>query len=292
MCARPVFRFAPSPNGLLHLGHAYSALLNQKLARLFGGDMLLRIENIDTVRCTRQFEAQMLADLEWIGFEWLDEPRRQSEHFDTYARHIQLLADAGLVYRSTLSRADIARIVETHEAQGLVWPRDPDGAPLFPGRDFEPSDVDDDTPHALRLDMTRALDHVKSEWAWHEFAAGLDSDGDNSTGHRQVDADPALWGDVVLARKDTPTSYHVSVVVDDALAGVSHVVRGSDLYAATGVHIVLQALFGFAQPVYHHHTLIVNETGLKLSKSKGDTAIAALREGGMTKQDLQRLIGL
>ncbi|MGB7433247.1 MAG: tRNA glutamyl-Q(34) synthetase GluQRS [Ahrensia sp.] len=286
MTDKPVFRFAPSPNGLLHLGHAYSALLNQHLARRAGGVMLLRIEDIDTVRCTPRLEAQMLDDLAWLGFEWDGEPRRQSAHFDVYADYLQRLTDEGLIYRSTLSRADCARIVESREAHGLMWPRDPDGAPLFPGRDYEPSDVPDDMLHALRLDMNLALAHCGAPLSWHEAGGGQKGE----TG--LLDADPAQWGDVVLARKDTPTSYHLSVVVDDALQGVTHVVRGADLMAATSVHALLQALFGFSQPAYHHHGLIVNEAGDKLSKSRGDTAIASLRQAGMTPDDIRRLVGL
>lgn len=248
--------------------------------------MLLRIENIDTVRCTPQLEAQMLDDLAWLGFEWHGEPRRQSAHFDVYADYLQRLTDEGLVYRSTLSRRDCARIVESHEAQGLDWPRDPDGAPLFPGRAYEPEVLDDDMPYALRLDMRRALAHLGVPLCWHEEGGG--QSGETGT----LDADPAQWGDVVLARKDTPTSYHLSVVVDDALQGVTHIVRGADLMAATSVHTLLQALFGFSQPVYHHHGLIVNEAGDKLSKSRGDTAIASLRQAGMTPDDIRRLVGL
>lgn len=281
----PVFRFAPSPNGLLHLGHAYSALLNMRMAQAANGRLLLRIEDIDTTRCTPALEAQMLEDLRWLGLEWEEPVRRQSDHFDDYRAALDRLADAGLAYRSSMSRGDVSRFVEAYEAGGAVWPRDPDGAPLFPGRAHDPGDE----AGVWRLDVAAALDHLGSsgDLGWMELGAG----NAGETGWQG--ADPSVWGDFVLARRDTPTSYHLSVVVDDALQGVTHVVRGRDLFAATSAHVLLQALLGLPQPVYCHHDLIVDDAdGRKLSKSRGDTALASLRAAGSTPADIRRKIGV
>lgn len=285
MNEQPVFRFAPSPNGELHLGHAYSALFNQHMAREAEGQLLLRIEDIDTARCTPALEAQMLHDLEWIGFEWNGSIRKQSEHFDLYADYLERLEEGGLVYPSTLSRSDIGRIVAAEEERGVVWPRDPDGAPKFPGREYD-AKPEDGQPFSWRLDVEAAAARVGESLFWTETGAGPEAE----TG--VVSADPSVWGDAVLVRKDTPTSYHLSVVVDDALQGVTHVVRGQDLFAATAMHVLLQELFGLAQPVYHHHGLIVADDGLKLSKSRRDTSIRALREAGLQPADIRRMVGL
>ncbi|MBO6640085.1 MAG: tRNA glutamyl-Q(34) synthetase GluQRS [Roseitalea sp.] len=282
----PVFRFAPSPNGLLHLGHAYSALLNFDMARAAGGRFLLRIEDIDTARCMPALEARMLEDLRWLGLEWEEPVRRQSEHFDDYRRALDALADAGLAYRSAMSRGDIRRFVEAREAEGAIWPHDPDGAPLFPGRDHEDGP---DARSAWRLDVAAALDHLRNtaDLGWMEQGAGPDGE----TGWQA--ADPSAWGDFVLARRDTPTSYHLSVVIDDAQQGITHVVRGRDLFAATSAHVLLQELLGLLRPAYHHHDLVMDEDGgRKLSKSRGDTALAALRSAGATPADIRRMVGL
>ncbi|WP_306025526.1 tRNA glutamyl-Q(34) synthetase GluQRS [Oceaniradius stylonematis] len=282
----PVFRFAPSPNGLLHLGHAYSALLNFDMARAAGGRFLMRIEDIDTVRCTPELEARMLEDLAWLGLEWEEPVRRQSEHFADYRAALEALTDAGLAYRSAMSRGDIRRLVEAHEAEGVLWPRDPDGAPLFPGREHE---GDEEEGGVWRLDVAAALDHLgaRDQLGWMEEGTGPAGE----TGWQA--ADPAVWGDFVLARRDTPTSYHLSVVVDDALQGVTHVVRGRDLFMATSAHVLLQDLLCLPRPVYHHHDLVMDDDGTrKLSKSRGDTALAALREAGMTPGDVRRMVGL
>src|SRR5216683_206211 len=216
----PVFRFAPSPNGYLHLGHALSALLNFDMAQAAGGRLLLRIEDIDAARCRPDYERAIYDDLAWLGIVWEQPVRRQSAHFDDYRAALARLDAQGLVYPSFESRGEIARLVAEQERQG-AWPRDPDGAPLYPA-----------------------------------------------------------WGDVVLARKETPTSYHLSVVIDDALQGVTHVVRGQDLFWSTSVHRLLQALRGLPAPIYHHHRLILDAGGQKLSKSTRATALRSLREAG------------
>lgn len=289
--APPVFRFAPSPNGRLHLGHALSALLNFDMAQAAGGRFLLRIEDIDLSRCRPEFEASILEDLAGLGIRWEEPVRRQSEHFDAYAAALAVLDRAGLLMRSYASRREIAEAARAADAAGAGWPRDPDGAPLFPGDARLPAADeiarrrDGGEPAAIRLDMGRALS-VAGPLTWRETGAG--PSGETGT----IAADPAAWGDVVLARKETPTSYHLSVVVDDALQGVTHVVRGRDLFHSTAVHRLLQRLLGLPEPVYHHHALVLDETGEKLSKSRGGTVLADLRAGGATPQDIRAMVGL
>lgn len=290
--APPVFRFAPSPNGALHLGHAYSALINQQLARENNGVLLLRIEDIDQTRCTPELEIEMLEDLQWLGIEWQGTPRRQSEHFADYADALDTLMDAGLVYPAFMSRGDIRRAIAEKKENGEDWPNDPDGTPLYPGQERNWSTAQQEaeqktTPHyALRLNMRAALNHVGGDLVWQETGAGQQGE----TG--ECLAEPAAWGDVVLARSDTPTSYHLSVVIDDALQKVTHVVRGRDLFHATSVHRVLQTLLGLPVPEYHHHDLVLDDDERKLSKSAGDTSLRALRQAGMTADDIRRMVGL
>ncbi|QKV20284.1 tRNA glutamyl-Q(34) synthetase GluQRS [Oricola thermophila] len=282
--SQAVFRFAPSPNGALHLGHAYSAIVNFELARETGGRFLLRMEDIDTERCSPELERGILEDLEWLGIEWDGPVRRQSEHFDDYRAALEALEAEGLVYRSWLSRSEIRRLVEAREEELGSWPRDPDGAPLFPGSRDETGDPAE--PHLLRLDMEQAIARIGMPQYWQEGGAGPGGE----TG--PVEADPAAWGDVVLARRDTPTSYHLSVVIDDALQGVTHVVRGRDLFHSTSVHVVLQELLGLPRPNYVHHDLVLGDDGRKLSKSRRDTSLRSLREAGFTPGDIRRTIGL
>jgi glutamyl-Q tRNA(Asp) synthetase len=286
----PVFRFAPSPNGYLHLGHAYSALLNFDLARQSGGQLLLRIEDIDLARCRPEFQAAIIEDLAWLGISWNTPVRRQSEHFADYRAATERLAGMGLLYPSFESRADIARLVAAEEAKG-PWPRDPDGAPLYPGiaRSLSPAAIAElkrtDAPMALRLDMAEALKSGGS-LSWTELGGGPAGEAGI------VPAMPEAWGDVVLARKETPTSYHLAVVIDDALQGVSHVVRGQDLFWSTSVHRLLQCLLGLPQPVYQHHPLVLDSAGAKFSKSAGSTSLRELRALGVTPAEIRRIVGL
>jgi glutamyl-Q tRNA(Asp) synthetase len=294
--ARPVFRFAPSPNGLLHLGHALSALVNFQIAQKLGGRFLLRMEDIDTVRCSEAFEDAIYEDLRWLGIEWESPVRRQSEHFDTYREALDALYGEGLIYPATLSRSALKRTIAEAEARGETWPRDPDGAPLYPLAERNRSSreqrqiIESGEPFAWRLNMKRAQAAIgKADISWIEFHA-RDNAGDNSD--EEIRTDPAAWGDVILARKDTPTSYHLSVVVDDHLQDITHIVRGKDLAQATSVHRLLQSLLGYQVPVYHHHDLVLGDDGQKLSKSRDDTSLASLRAGGMTPADIRRMIGL
>lgn len=284
----PVFRFAPSPNGYLHLGHALSALLNFEMARAAGGRFLLRIEDIDAARCRPEYEDAIYDDLAWLGIAWEEPVRRQSAHLDGYRAALARLD--GLVYPSFESRGEIARLVAERERHGS-WPRDPDGAPLYPGDARSLSDAERKRrmqagePYALRLDTAAAMART-GPLTWIETGAGPGGETGVVTGA------PQRWGDVVLARKDTPTSYHLSVVIDDALQGVTQVVRGQDLFRSTDVHRLLQALLDLPTPQYHHHDLILGADGQKLSKSTRATALRALRADGADPIDIRKLVGL
>ena len=286
----PAFRFAPSPNGYLHLGHALSALVNFEMARAAGGRLLLRIEDIDAARCRPEYEQAIYEDLAWLGITWEEPVRRQSAHFDDYRAGLARLEAAGLLYPSFESRGEIARLVAERERHA-PWPRDPDGVPLYPGtaRTSSPAErrrrMTSGEPYALRLDTAAALART-GPLTWAETGAGPEGE----TG--AVAAGAQLWGDVVLARKETPTSYHLSVVLDDAHQGVTHVVRGQDLFWATGVHRLLQALLGLPAPKYHHHRLILDADGQKLSKSTRATALRALRDDGASPADIRGMVGL
>ncbi|AZO27706.1 tRNA glutamyl-Q(34) synthetase GluQRS [Mesorhizobium sp. M1B.F.Ca.ET.045.04.1.1] len=284
------FRFAPSPNGELHLGHAYSALLNQQMAARAGGRLLLRIEDIDIARCTPEFEAGIFHDLKWLGLGWEEPVRRQSEHFAEYRAVLDRLIVEELVYPGFMSRGEIRAFIA--ETGGRDWPRDPDGVPLYPSLDKALSmkerkrRIAENIPFAWRLDVEAATARMSGALSWFEFT------DETMTATHTVEAKPQAWGDVIVARRDIPTSYHLAVVVDDALQGVSHVVRGQDLYAATGVQRLLQELLGLSPPRYFHHRLILGPDGRKLSKSLKDTGLAALRHAGMSPQDVRRLVGL
>jgi glutamyl-Q tRNA(Asp) synthetase len=288
----PIFRFAPSPNGYLHLGHALSALVNSDMARAMGGRLLLRIEDIDAIRCRPEFEQAIYDDLDWLGIAWEEPVRRQSEHFADYRAALGKLDALGLVYPSFESRADIAAMVTARErAQGRPWPRDPDGAPLYPGSaaaltpEQRLQRIEAGAPYGLGLDSAAAQARIGAV-SWTEI-------GMQTAGERElVLADPGAWGDVVLARKETPTSYHLAVVVDDALQQVTHVVRGQDLYRATSVHRLLQELLGLPVPTYHHHRLLLDRDGSKLSKSTRATGLRELRQGGVTPAEIRRMVGL
>jgi len=286
----PVFRFAPSPNGYLHLGHALSALINLDMARAAGGSFLLRIEDIDRTRCRSEFETAIYEDLTWLGIVWEGPAQRQSEHFDDYRAAIARLDAEGLVYPTFESRAEIAALVADRETRG-VWPRDPDGAPLYPGsaqavlRPERARRIEAGEPYALRLDMAAAIARAGA-LDWAETGSGPDGE----TGI--IAATPARWGDVVLGRKETPTSYHLAVVIDDARQGVTNVVRGRDLFWSTAIHRLLQSLLDLPVPTYRHHRLVLDADGRKLSKSTQATALRALRQSGATAADIRRMVGL
>ena len=288
--ATPVFRFAPSPNGYLHVGHALSALLSVDMARAAGGRLLLRIEDIDETRCRPEYEQAIYDDLAWLGIAWEQPVRRQSVHLDDYRAALAKLEMQGLLYPSFESRAEIATLVAERERAG-AWPRDPDGAPIYPGnaKSMSPAErkrrIEAGDRYALRLDMPAAIARA-GPLACTETGQG--PSGETGT----MPVAPAAWGDVVLARKETPTSYHLAVVVDDALQGVTHVVRGQDLFWSTSVHRLLQTLLGLPAPAYHHHRLLLDADGKKLSKSTRATGLRELRAQGVTPADIRRIVGL
>ncbi|PTM40505.1 tRNA glutamyl-Q(34) synthetase GluQRS [Bosea sp. 124] len=288
--AQPVLRFAPSPNGRLHLGHALSALTNERLAAQMTGRLLLRIEDIDRERCTPALEQALRDDLAWLGLVFERPVRRQSEHFDDYAVALGDLRRRDLVYPCFCSRQQVrAAVLAEEAASGRRWPVDPDDAPLYPGscracgRAEAQRRIAAGEPHVLRLDMARALAAAGGELSY----VLIDAAGQAST----VAARPGRWGDVVLARKGVPTSYHLAVVTDDALQGVTHVVRGRDLEAATDIHALLQRLLGLPTPRYHFHELLTDETGRKLAKSRQSESLADLRAQGMTAVGIRQMLG-
>ncbi len=284
--AKTVVRFAPSPNGFLHLGHAYSALMNGLVARETGGRLLLRMENIDTTRCRPEFETAIRDDLSWLGLAWDTPVRRQSDHFGDYANAMDRLEKRGLVYPCFCSRGDIMAAVATRPN----WPVDPDGTPLYPGTCKHLSSGERARRFAngerasYRLDMDRALAAARGELSWSEFRGGAQP--------HEEHAAPAIWGDAVLSRKDIATSYHIAVVVDDAAQGVTDVVRGEDLFMATSLHRILQVLLDLPAPNYHHHALLRDSAGQKLAKSLRAKALRTFRQDGYTRESVLARIGL
>jgi glutamyl-Q tRNA(Asp) synthetase len=279
--SKPVLRFAPSPNGYLHLGHALSALVTWKAAELLGGTALLRIEDIDVQRCKPEFTEAIFEDLAWLGLDWPEPVLVQSERFDLYAEAANRLRDADLLYPCFCSRTEIAE-----RSTGT----DPDGAPLYPGTCRHLSNaerierLERGNPVQFRLDTETA----------RERTGMLTYSVIGPTLHDRPQiryARPERWGDIVLQRKDTPTSYHLSVVVDDAAQGVTHVTRGRDLEAATDIHVLLQMLLGQPSPTYHFHRLLLGDDGEKLAKSKGSQSLRDLRAEGWTAEDVKRAVG-
>lgn len=276
-----VFRFAPSPNGRLHLGHAYSALLNAAAAAKAGGRFLLRIEDIDRARCRPEYERAIIDDLAWLGLSFPEPPRRQSDHGADYADALASLEVRGLVYPCFCTRGEIAR--------ASAGARDPDGAPLYPGtcRAMSASERDihlaAGRSAAMRLDMARALALTPADLHWREYGEGAIE--------RLARADPAVWGDFVLKRKDMPASYHLAVVVDDALQAVTDVMRGSDLFPSTSAHRLLQELLALPAPSYRHHRLVRDSAGEKMSKSASSTTLEELRRQGVAARKVRAALG-
>ena len=283
-----VLRFAPSPNGPLHLGHALSALTGVEMARRLGGCFLVRIEDIDITRCREEHVAGILEDLAWLGIAWEEPVLRQSQRFGVYAEAAQRLEAQGLLYPCFATRLEIAEAA----AGGAI---DPDGAPLYPGLHKRLTRVQIEAriaagePYALRLHADRALEAAKRRLDGRPLSF---TELDESGAPQVVEARPERWGDTVILRKDVPASYHLAVVVDDAEQAITHVVRGRDLYAATDFQRLLQVLLGLPEPVYHHHRLVTDRDGRKLSKSAHDTALVSLRESGVSREDISRQLGL
>ncbi|MEL7211984.1 MAG: tRNA glutamyl-Q(34) synthetase GluQRS [Pseudomonadota bacterium] len=275
-------RFAPSPTGPLHLGHAYSALIAYEMAQAAGGAFLLRIEDIDQSRARPAWEAQIYDDLAWLGLGWPQPVMRQSERLEAYRDALQRLWDGGLLYPCTCKRRDILEAASApqegapaHGPDGVVYPGTCRAKP-------RPTQMPVDT--ALRLDMRKA---VKAAVIFKE--TGPEHHGTITTTPAQFRDD---IGDIVLARRDMGTSYHLAVAVDDAAQGITDVVRGADLFEATPIHVLLQRLLGLPTPRYHHHALIRDEAGKRLAKRDDARAIATYRDEGLAPADIRALIGL
>ncbi len=276
----PTTRFAPSPTGFLHVGHAFSALTAWRRARDAGGRFLLRLEDIDAARCRPEFAAAILEDLRWLGLDWDSPVRRQSEHYSDYRAVLDALASRELLYPCFCTRADIAREI----AAAASAPHGPDG-PLYPGTCRRLTDAEraariaSGVPYALRLDVDRALSAVSGPLAFEEDGEGV------------IPCTPKMFGDVVLARKDVPASYHLCVTHDDALQGVTLVTRGADLKPATHLHRLLQALLGWPAPRYAHHRLLTDAHGRRLAKRDFAATLGDLRARGVTAAELRARIG-
>jgi glutamyl-Q tRNA(Asp) synthetase len=286
MSLRPTFRFAPSPNGHLHLGHAYSAILNHDTARRMGGRFLVRIEDIDPARSSDTLIESVLHDLAWLGLAWEQPVRRQSLHMADYRAAADRLADMGLLYLCFATRTEIDAAA-TRAGAG----RDPDGAPIYPGlwRGADRTRIADamtsGLPFCQRIDIAKALRVIRGPLTYETFEP-------EERASRAVLAKPERWGDAIIVRKETPTSYHLSVVVDDAMQGVTHVLRGAELEPATDIHRLLQELWSLPVPRYHHHRLVMGDDGRKLSKSLGAMSLRTLKRQGATPIDVRRLLGL
>lgn len=271
-----VTRFAPSPTGRLHLGHAFSALTAHDAARAAGGRFLLRIEDTDRARCKPEFEQAIYEDLAWLGITWDEPPRRQSEHMAEYEAGLQKLIDAGLCYRCFMTRQQV--LVSLAHA-----PHGPEQQPFF-GEPLPPEE------EAARIAVGEAF-------SWRiSIARARETLGDRALTYTDQDGthavDPARLGDAVIGRKDFPASYHLACVLDDAVQGVTHVIRGEDIRDSVHLHVVLQKLFGLSTPLYVHHRLIVDEHGKRLAKRDNARSLAILRDAGATPTDVRKLVGL
>lgn len=281
-------RFAPSPNGLLHVGHALSAIFAHDTARLNGGRFLLRIEDIDLERRRPEFVSAIYEDLSWLGLTWEEPVLVQSEHFKEYLAAADKLVAMGLLYPCFATRSEIADAADPEKT-------DPDGAPIYPGlwKGASAEQIGErmaagETP-ALRLNMDGALKALHAKRGERPLTfIEVAEDGSEHT----IIAEPQRWGDAIIVRKDVPASYHLSVVVDDARQGVTHVTRGRDLFAATDLQRLLQELLDLPEPVYSHHRVICWADGRKLSKSNQDMGLRALRDEGATPADIRKVIGL
>ncbi len=285
-----ITRFAPSPTGFLHLGHAYSAILAHDAARAAGGEFLLRIEDIDAARCRPEFETAIHDDLAWLGLRWPTPVRRQSEHLAAYAAVLERLNTLGVVYRCFLTRKEIVALslsaphTPGEGSDGVVYA----GPVQHMSADEEEDRISRGEPFAWRLSIRYSQDLLGEDFARLGF---VERDEGSNTEH-MVTARPALLGDVILGRKDTPTSYHLSVTHDDALQGVTHVIRGEDLRASTHVHVLLQRLLGLPTPVYMHHHLLTGPDGKRYAKRDQSLTLAALRQAGAYPAEIRARIGL
>jgi glutamyl-Q tRNA(Asp) synthetase len=285
--APDVTRFAPSPTGYLHLGHAFAALYAADLAAQSGGRFLVRIEDTDRTRARPEFEAAIFEDMAWLGLAWEEPVRRQSEHFDDYARALARLKSLGCAYPCFCTRKEI----EAEFAASVTAPHGPDG-PIYPGtcRGLSATEREQrlarGDQHAWRLDVAKAVALIGAPLSFEELGGGPNGE------HAVIAVKPDLFGDFVLARKDAPASYHLAVVVDDALQGVTLVTRGNDLFAAAHVHRLLQALLQLPVPQYSHHRLILDASGKRLAKRDQATTLKHLRADGWSPARVREVLGL
>jgi glutamyl-Q tRNA(Asp) synthetase len=268
-------RFAPSPTGLLHLGHAASARAVWDMAARVGGEVLLRIEDIDITRCRPEYTAAIYEDLHWLGFEWPELVRVQSEHFADYAGVVEALEARGLAYRCFRTRAEIA--AQTSAGKAFT------SAPLAPAE--EQARLQAGEAFAWRLSLAACQAALGA--SYHDLSFQLETE----TGTETRRADPGLHGDIVIARKDSPSAYHIAATHDDALQGMTHIIRGADLADAPHIQTLLQVLMGWPQPIYHHHALLMGPDGKRLSKTHGSISLAELRQDGKTPDDIWAMIG-
>ncbi len=279
-----VTRFAPSPSGFLHLGHAHSALCAFEAARTAAGHFVLRIEDIDTVRCRPEFEAAIFEDLRWLGLSWEHPVRRQSEHFDDYAKSLKRLNDLGVLYRCFKTRREVmADMVRAPHGVGEVY--------AGPANKMSTAEEDDrigaGQPFAWRLSLAAAREVLCTNWErLHFIEEGAGPDGEQG----KITARPEILGDVILARKDITTSYHLSVVHDDTLQGINHVVRGVDLFESTHMHVLLQNLLQMPTPIYRHHGLINDDSGKRLAKRNAAASLHTYRKQGLNRQDMHQML--
>lgn len=285
---KPILRFAPSPNGFLHPGHAFSACVTADLAEKLGGTWLLRIEDIDQHRSKPEFIKAIYEDLTWLGLNWPEPVLLQSTRFEEYQKAAKFLKDKNLLYPCFCSRKQIKENAGIQENAGIE--KDPDGAPLYPGtcKNLSPKEIkqklNTKLPVQYRLNMNKAID-LTGPLSFKQIQPE-NSSIDNLT-ITTIDCRPERWGDVVIQRKFIPSSYHLSVVLDDAMQNITHITRGKDLLAATDVHRVLQSLLGLPQPIYFHHELISDPQQQKLAKSKGSASLRDLRLSGISSNELR-----
>ncbi|PHS24103.1 MAG: tRNA glutamyl-Q(34) synthetase GluQRS [Robiginitomaculum sp.] len=276
-----VTRFAPSPSGLLHKGHAYSALYAFAAAQKAGGCFILRIEDIDTTRCRAPFERAIIEDLHWLGLRWEEPVRRQSDHFDDYKCALKKLENLGVLYRCFLTRREVlSEIVRAPHGVGEVY-QGPD-TPM--SQNEEAKWLARGEAYAWRLSLRAARDVLGPRWAQLQFIE--DGTGPNGE-HGKIHAQPQRLGDVVLARKDIGTSYHLAVTHDDALQGITHIIRGQDLFESTHIHVLIQALLDMPTPTYRHHRLLLDETGKRLAKRDFASTLQDFRQSGQSAVALQ-----
>lgn len=282
-----VTRFAPSPTGGLHLGHAYAALCVSDAAKAAEGKLLLRIEDIDTVRCRPEFEAAIYDDLAWLGLEWERPVRRQSAHLDDYHKALERLIAGGLVYRCFRTRKEVLAAIA---GAPHLAPEGPEG-PVFTGSPLSPSQekrrVEAGEPYAWRLSMAACRTHLGADF---DTLGYTEQALEPPHAERRAAACPEMFGDVVIARKDAGTSYHLAAVHDDALQGVTHVIRGVDLRPAAGLHRLLQRLLGHAEPVYRHHPLLTGPDGRRYAKRGHAVTLGQLRQDGHGPADVREMI--